>query len=241
MIHAATNFTAPGFYGAPGKRISDLASLVVWASAQSDFVNVTSTSIDKFNDRGGGAAYFSSTLTQRPTLAASQFGALSGATFDGVNDISALTGTWDRSAPWSIATVMKGSVGSILASFQGAGLLTALLIQTNVISISHGNGFLNLPYTYNTPVLVIASSDGETLSLRIGQAAAVPVKTDNAGGLAGVYMGALNGGGAGQFSGAIGEVMIFSQDILDPANFDTLQVVFDYVRALYPSVPVPAV
>jgi hypothetical protein len=222
-----------------GQDLADLPELVMWASAGTGFVNVTSTAIDRFVDRGGSGNRFDSSDPRRPLLTGAQFDGLSGAVFDGVNDLAGYTGTFDRSAPWTIAGIVKGSSGVILASYTGPGVLTSLQFGTNAITINHGNAFASAPYTYNTPALVIASSNGTRLSLSVGAVQAVPKLTDNNGGVSTLVMGALNGLGAGPMAGSIAELALFSADLRDYQNAAKLDVLQDFVRARYPSVPLP--
>lgn len=237
-LKSSTNFSEGVSRLSLAQQIIADPSLVAWFSSRTTDLTLASSSVATMKDRAGGALTLDAAAPHRPTLVGATFGTVAGVLFDGADDVLSLTGTFDRSAPFTIAAVLRAEDGVLCSSFNGVSQQTTVLVEDGQMNFNHGAGFVAADYDNGSDVLVIASSAGYRISLRVGDAQSVFAVADNNGGVATFCVGALNGLAAAPLDGRVAELWLFGAEILNPDALGTLDALRAYVAAIYPDVAI---
>jgi hypothetical protein len=196
------------------------------------------------NRKGDGEFLGQGTGANRPNLNATMNG-FPAADFDGSSDRLDHSDTPDLSGAFTFVVLFSpdtiGVTQNVIGSWTGSNDGHILNQQSAALKWQVGNGEISAATLIagETYLAIGSTDDAGVVHSRVymvsssQQPVAASGVTDNVWTTAQLTVGALNPAGGQPFNGKISEVMIWTIDLLDAANADTLDLVESFFRQVY--------
>lgn len=242
MTRYNTDFNNPALPSGASlaSRIAAMPGLRSWWRVGADNTLV-SGAISNINPRAGASsvALAQGTADRRPVYTEGAFGTYPGADFDGVNDVlvaGSLPYTKGGTFTWG-AILEADAVAAaqyFMALFETVGQSSTLFVNSSGHpTFQHGNGTVTIAQDMRAQkLLLLASSNGTQIKLRVNGVDATPAATNNAQSASFLTIGASNTlGTLLPASCRISDVFVWQSDVLSFPN--SIDIVEAYARRAY--------